>query len=89
MSKTIKVSDETHTKLEDIRLKSETLGGCVARLLAAYIEVGRAMSQAAPSRRKGFLDTHDPIREAMLERRDLDARTIPQPPEQQETQAPQ
>ena len=33
MSKTVKVSDETHAALEDLRKKRETLGEAVARLI--------------------------------------------------------
>jgi len=39
MSKTIKVSDQTHARLDDIRDKKETLGEAVTRVLDVYAMV--------------------------------------------------
>lgn len=47
MSKTVKLDDQVHSELEELRLKKETFSATVARLINFHREITRAVWSSA------------------------------------------
>lgn len=78
MSHTIRVTDKVYDRLEAARGKRESFGRLVERLLTLLealqtLPIGEPSSSSAP---RVFEKETDPMREARLERADLESRRL-------------
>lgn len=78
MSKAIKVTDEVYIALDAIRVKGETFSDAVEKAVKVYVTIKDVSDTLGP---RHYLKSktppgQDPFREAILDRRDLEARTL-------------